>query len=80
MKVNTDPEKLPKLEVPLDVLVIGGGWGGLTAAMAFKRRGCNVTVLEGATEFKSIGGMLVSDIYLSRTPRLVGLELRYYFK
>lgn len=58
MKVSLDPATMPKLDTPLDVLVVGGGWGGLTAAMAFKRRNCNVTVLEATSEFKSLGGML----------------------
>ncbi len=37
------------------ILIVGGGLGGLTAALALARRGRNVRVLEGATEFGAIG-------------------------
>ena len=37
------------------VCVVGGGIGGLTAALAFARSGADVTVLEQAPEFREIG-------------------------
>lgn len=37
------------------VLIAGGGIGGLAAALACKRRGCEVTVLEAAREFGEVG-------------------------
>jgi salicylate hydroxylase len=37
------------------VLVVGGGLGGLTTALALAQRGCSVRVLEGAPEFGAIG-------------------------
>jgi salicylate hydroxylase len=37
------------------ILIVGGGLGGLTAALALARRGRTVRVLEGATEFGAIG-------------------------
>src|ERR1700726_2959090 len=37
------------------ILIVGGGLGGLTAALAFARRGRRTRVLEGATEFGAIG-------------------------
>ena len=37
------------------ILIAGGGLGGLTAALAFARRGFAVRVLEGAPEFGAIG-------------------------
>lgn len=38
-----------------DILIVGGGIGGLTAALALARRGYGVRVLEEATEFGAIG-------------------------
>ena len=38
-----------------DILIIGGGIGGLTAALALARRGYRVRVLEAAPEFGAIG-------------------------
>src|SRR5580704_13477559 len=37
------------------VLIVGGGLGGLTTALALARRGRASRVLEGATEFGAIG-------------------------
>src|SRR5215470_15256085 len=37
------------------ILIVGGGLGGLTAALALAQRGWAVQVLEGAPEFGAIG-------------------------
>lgn len=37
------------------IAIIGAGIGGLTAALAFKQKGFNVTVYESATEIKPVG-------------------------
>lgn len=37
------------------VIIIGGGIGGLTAAVAFRRRGWGVAVYEAAPEFRPVG-------------------------
>src|SRR3974390_3042828 len=37
------------------ILIVGGGLGGLTAALALARRGLEVRVLEGAPSFGAIG-------------------------
>ncbi len=39
----------------LPILVVGGGFGGLTAALALARHGQRVRVLEGAPAFGAIG-------------------------
>jgi 3-hydroxybenzoate 6-monooxygenase len=40
---------------PLPVLVLGGGIGGLAAALALARQGCRVRLYEQASELKEIG-------------------------
>lgn len=45
----------------LDITVIGGGIGGLTCALALRRRGASVTVLEQAQQITEVGaGIQVS--------------------
>ena len=39
----------------LPVLIVGGGIGGLAAALALSQKGFRVQVLEQASEFKEIG-------------------------
>ena len=40
-------------------VVVGGGIGGLTAALGLRRRGWDVTVLERAPEIRPVGAGLV---------------------
>ena len=40
---------------PEPILIVGGGLGGLTAALALARQGAAVRVLEGAPAFGAIG-------------------------
>lgn len=42
----------------MDVLIVGGGIGGLAAALAFARRGARVRVLEQAPEIEEVGAGL----------------------
>ena len=37
------------------ILIVGGGLGGLTTALALSRRGIGARVLEGAPQFGAIG-------------------------
>ena len=39
----------------LPVLIVGGGIGGLAAALALARKGCRVRLIEQAADFKEIG-------------------------
>ena len=39
----------------LQIAIVGGGIGGLTAALALRARGLNVTVYEQADELREIG-------------------------
>ena len=40
------------------ILIVGGGIGGLTAALALSRRNCRVHVVEKSSEFGEIGAGL----------------------
>ncbi|MFJ2746285.1 FAD-dependent oxidoreductase [Streptomyces sp. NPDC087440] len=57
-----------------DVVVVGGGLGGLTAALALRHRGIQVTVLEQAPRLGEIGAGIQTAPNASRI--LLGLGLR----
>ena len=39
----------------LDVLIIGGGIGGMTTALALQQRGCRVSIFEQSVGFAEVG-------------------------
>ncbi len=57
-----------------EVLIAGGGIGGLTAALCLARVGCAVTVLEQSREFGEVGAGLQLSPNCSRVLHELGLE------
>lgn len=57
-----------------DIIIAGGGIGGLTAALALLRKGLDVTVVEQASELKEIGAGL--HMGPNGTAALFGLGLK----
>ena len=56
------------------VAIIGGGIGGLTAALALRQAGLEVTVYEAAPELKEIGAGVALHPNAMRVLRALGLE------
>ncbi len=57
----------------LPVLVLGGGIGGLAAALALARKGCRVRLFEQGTEFKEVGAGIQLGPNVYRMFELLGL-------
>ncbi len=55
---TTTTESVTPPIISSTVVVVGGGIGGLAAAFALRTKGCDVTVLERATEFGEVGAGL----------------------
>src|SRR6266481_2054335 len=58
---------------PLSIAVIGGGIGGLTAALALRRAGFAVDVYEQAPELTEVGGGINMAPNATRVLRSLGL-------
>ncbi|MGI4901376.1 MAG: FAD-dependent monooxygenase [Janthinobacterium lividum] len=62
------------MKKPLDVIVVGAGLGGLAAAAALLRLGCQVTVLEQASELAEVGADVQLAPNAMKVLRALGLE------
>src|SRR3546814_16312870 len=56
------------------VIVVGGGLGGLTAALALLKQGFRVTVLEQAPALGEVGAGVQLSANATRVLRLLGME------
>ena len=65
---------IPKADASLTALVVGGGVGGLTAALALARKGLSVTVLEQAPALGEVGAGLQVSPNATRVLFSLGLE------
>src|SRR5713101_2612142 len=59
---------------PLKIAVIGGGIGGLAAALALLRRGIDVEVYEQSRELKEVGAGIQISANGTRVLDTLGLE------
>ena len=62
------------MSAPLKVVVVGAGLGGLTAAIALRKRGIDVSVLEQSSELGEIGAGVQLAPNAMRVARELGLE------
>lgn len=57
-----------------NIIICGGGLGGLSAAIALKLKGHNVTVLEGASQLAEVGAGIQIPPNSSRIISSYGLQ------
>jgi 2-polyprenyl-6-methoxyphenol hydroxylase-like FAD-dependent oxidoreductase len=61
--------------VKLNVVVVGGGIGGLTAALALRRQGHTVTVLESSSHLREVGAAVAVPPNATRALIKSGIDL-----
>lgn len=62
----------PVMARPLDVVIVGGGIGGLSAAIAIRLAGHNVVVLEAAEKIEEVRPSGLSPLFkMQRSPSLL---------
>jgi salicylate hydroxylase len=71
--MNEKPVSPERTEIPLRIAVIGGGIGGLTAALSLRQAGFAVDVYEQAPELTQIGGGINMGPNAVRILRRLGL-------
>jgi hypothetical protein len=52
---SDNPRREKAVSEQLEIAMVGGGLGGLTAALALRARGLNVTIFEQAGELREVG-------------------------
>ena len=63
----------PRMPTSLDIVIVGTGIGGLTAASALANKGHRVTVLEATSKLQAIGGVIVMAANACRVLDQLGL-------
>jgi salicylate hydroxylase len=72
--VRADASLARQAKRPLKVVIIGAGIGGLTAAVALGRRGCEVALYERAARLEEVGAGLQIGPNAVKVFRALGLE------
>ena len=63
-----------KPTAPFNIIVVGAGIGGLSAAIALSRYGCNVTILESKPELNEFGASIGIWGFATKILQMYGLE------
>ena len=72
---GTDVDDLQLPSMQLDILVVGGGLGGLTTALALRRAGHHVKVIEATSWLREVGAAITVPPNACRALRGLGVDL-----